>query len=142
MEEVMQLRQWWLQNAVLFLADYMARRSVYVGAVRVSESWLLREGLEMRQDVNVQCILPRLHSDGASEVFISPQIVESIEVLELLLHQLIHIAVGILYEHSKKFAQVARHVGLEVTPTSIISGSALRSVFQQYIEKVGSCPHM
>jgi hypothetical protein len=140
-EEIILLREYWLQRAVAFLIDHMVRCGLARVVVRVSCGWPSRGGLGQRQAVIGQCFAPQVCADGVSQIFISPRIADSIEVLGTLLHELVHASVGVQQKHLAPFSQAARKVGLVGPPTATVVGPSLRPLLQQYVEQVGTYPH-
>ena len=140
-EEVTQLREWWLYHAAVFLFDLLTEAGVDSVPVRVSCGWPSHGGMGQGKHVIGQCFPQQVCSDGVSQIFISPRIAVSVEVLGTLLHELIHAAVGCQYGHRKQFSQVARLVGLEGPPTATTVGMGLQVVLQQFVDEQGPYPH-
>lgn len=134
-------REAWLQAAAAFLLDYLAEHDLPRVAVRVSCGWPVRGGIARRRTVIGQCFPPALCADGTPQIFISPRLSESLDVLGTLLHELLHASVGCQHGHRKEFSQAARAVGLAGPPTATVVGDALRSVLLGYVEQVGPYPH-
>lgn len=134
-------REAWLQAAASFLLDYLVEHDLPRVAVRVSCGWPVRGGVARRRTVIGQCFPPALCADGTPQIFISPRLSESLEVLGTLLHELLHASVGCQHGHRKPFSQAARLVGLAGPPTATVVGDALRPVLLGYVERVGTYPH-
>src|SRR5947199_8423755 len=118
-------REAWLQAAASFLLDHIVNHDLPCIDVRVSCGWPVRGGLARRRTVIGQCFAPSVCKDGKPQIFISPRLSESIEVLGTLLHELVHASVGCHYGHRKEFSQAARHVGLSGPPTATMVGDTL-----------------
>ncbi len=88
-----------------------------------------------------QCFPPTMCRDGVPQIFISPRIADSIDVLGTLLHELVHAAVGCQFGHRKEFSQAARRMGLEGPPTATVVGKELRPLLQAYVDRGGPYPH-
>ena len=134
-------REAWLQAAGSFLLDCLAAYGLPRVAVRVSCGWPVRGGAALRRAVIGQCFPPSVCKDGTAQIFISPRLSDSIEVLGTLLHELLHASVGCQYGHRQPFSQAARKVGLVGPPTATAVGDALRPSLLAYIEQVGPYPH-
>ncbi|HJT57819.1 MAG TPA: SprT-like domain-containing protein [Ktedonobacteraceae bacterium] len=134
-------REAWLQAAAAFLMDYLVERGLPRVQVRVSCGWPLRGGVARRRTVIGQCFPPTASKDGKPQIFISPLLSESIDVLGVLLHELIHACFGCQFGHGKQFSQAARRVGLAGPPTATTVGDVLRLVLVSYVEQVGPYPH-
>lgn len=143
-QAVLNLREYWLSQAVGFLADHMAAAGLWLPAtgVRVSCGWPSQGGLSSSGRVVIgQCFSPQLCRDGKAQIFVSPRIEDSVQVLGVLLHELVHAAVGNQYGHRKQFSQAARRVGLAGPPTATVVSDALRPVLLGFVERVGPYPH-
>ncbi len=136
-----QLREAWLQEAASFLIDHMTKQGLPATAARVSCGWPSRGGLSARQAVIGQCFSPTICRDGKPQIFISPRLDDSLEVLGTLLHELVHASVGTDKKHGKVFSQAARKVGLTGPPTATTVGDGLRPLLQSYIDRAGLYPH-
>src|SRR5947207_10804956 len=90
--EVKQLREWWLYEATKFLMEVMVEAGEKTVPVRVSCGWPSRGGLGQGKHVIGQCFNQEACADGVSQIFVSPRISDSIVVLGVLLHELIHAA--------------------------------------------------
>ncbi|HJT55778.1 MAG TPA: SprT-like domain-containing protein [Ktedonobacteraceae bacterium] len=134
-------REAWLQAAAAFLMDYVVERGLPRVEVRVSCGWPLRGGVGRRRTVIGQCFPPTASKDGKPQIFISPLLSESIDVLGVLLHELIHACFGCQFGHGKQFSQAARRAGLAGPPTATTVGDVLRPVLVSYVEQVGPYPH-
>src|SRR6266702_6478508 len=102
-EVLTRYREAWLQAAASFLLQHMVEQGLPLVEVRVSCGWPSRGGLALRATVIGQCFPGQVCKDGKPQIFISPRLVNSVEVLGTLLHELIHAAVGCQYGHRKEF---------------------------------------
>jgi hypothetical protein len=140
-QEITQLREYWLGRASLFLGEHLARCGLVRVAVRVSCGWPSRGGLGQGKMVIGQCFPAQVCRDGVAQIFVSPRLADSIEVLGVLLHELVHASVGCQYGHRKEFSQAARKVGLDGPPTATVVGASLRPILEQYVKQAGTYPH-
>src|SRR5947209_2993162 len=134
-------REAWLQAAASFLLDHIVNQDLPCIDVRVSCGWPVRGGVARRRTVIGQCFAPSACKDGKPQIFISPLLSESIDVLGTLLHELLHASVGCQHGHKKPFSQAARKVGLAGPPTATMVGDSLRPLLLSYVEQVGPYPH-
>lgn len=139
--ETTQLREYWLRRAAVFLLDHMQRCGLKNVAVRVSCGWPSSGGLGVVKMTVGECFSPKICADGIPQIFVPPRIAESVEVLAILLHELIHASVGNQYGYRKEFSQAVRATGLEGPPTATVVGDKLRPLFVEYITQVGAYPH-
>jgi SprT-like family len=140
-QDVRRLREWWLYAAATFLLEMMQAAGEATAPVRVSCGWPSRGGMGKGKHVIGQCFAQAVCADGVSQIFISPRIADSIEVLGTLLHELIHAAGRCAHGHGKAFSQPARRLGLVGPPTATEVGPELRQVFQTFVDHMGPYPH-
>ena len=136
-----QLREYWLHQATFFLFEHMQRCGLVPVPVRVSCSWPTSGGLGLKRVTVGQCAPPTICKDGVPQIFISPRLDDSLEVLGTLLHELLHASVGCHFGHGKEFSQAARKVGLAGPPTATVVGEQLKPLLQSYLDQAGPYPH-
>jgi hypothetical protein len=91
--------------------------------------------------VLAQCWKHEASADGVNEIFVSPTVDDSSEILAALTHELVHYADNCESGHKHHFARVARLVGLEGKLTATFAGHALTEQLQEYINLLGHIPH-
>lgn len=134
-------RESWLQAASAYLFDHMEQQGLPCLPVRVSCGWPSRGGVGNKKIVIGQCFAPVVCKDGTPQIFISPRLDESIEVLGTLLHELIHASVGCEHGHRAPFSQAARKCGLSGPPTATEVSETLRPLLQAFVDTTGLYPH-
>lgn len=139
--EVTQLREYWLVQATKFLLDHMATCGLPPVKVRVSCGWPSSGGLGQHKRVIGQCFAPVVCTDGVSQIFVSPVLADSVDVLGTLLHELVHASIGCQHGHRAPFSQAARKVGLDGPPTATVVGKQLQPLLAPYIQRAGAYPH-
>jgi hypothetical protein len=87
------------------------------------------------------CFAKEASSDGVNEIFINPEIDDAREVMEAMVHELIHAVDNCQSGHQNFFAFVARKVGLEGKLTATIAGESLNINLREYAELLGNFPH-
>lgn len=140
-QETVVYREAWLQAAAVFLLEHMQAHGLPRAEVRVSCGWPSRGGIGQRRTVIGQCFASQVCADGRPQIFISPRLADSVQVLGTLLHELVHASVGCEHGHGAAFSQAARKVGLAGPPTATTVGETLRPVLQAYLAHVGPYPH-
>lgn len=140
-EQLQQFRESWLYNATLFLFEHMQRSGLPPVPVRVSCGWPMSGGGGDKHVTIGQCFPPTMCADGVAQIFISPRLSDSIDVLGTLLHEMIHAHFHGRFGHRKEFSQAARKVGLDGPPTATVVGAQLRPFLQEYVSRVGAYPH-
>lgn len=95
--------------------------------LRVSCSFPSRGGIKQAGKTTTigQCWYPSNSVDGTTEVFVSPTIADPVQVAEILVHELVHAALGPGHGHGKVFKRLALLVGLEGKMTATSAGSRL-----------------
>lgn len=84
---------------------------------------------------------PEASDDKKGSIFISPTINDSLEVLGVLVHELVHAAVGNEKKHGPEFRKVAVKLGLEGQMTATYPGLALQRSLRRVIKEIGKYPH-
>lgn len=129
------------------------------------ETWLLAAASELRKLFPTEYFIPEFHvsiglpsggchnltmgetfsndtsNDGLCSVFISPKFDDPIKVLRTLLHEMIHVENNCLDNHNRRFAKIAREVGLAGPPTATYTTPELRVKLQKLSRKLGPYPH-
>lgn len=82
-----------------------------------------------------------LQNQDRAHVFVHPCLDDPIRVLDVLLHELIHAAVGCAHGHRGPFASVARAIGLDGRLTATTASPALRTRLAAIVARVGVYPH-
>ena len=119
-------------------------------------------GLEIPKDVKISCgfaptgnkgnksgfnkTLGVCHNRKSSkakinEIFISPVTSESVRVLDILAHELIHAIDDCKNGHKKPFRDMALKIGLTGKMRSTIAGDELIKDLKEIISKIGDYPH-
>ena len=79
--------------------------------------------------------------DKIPQVFISPVIADSIEVLATLLHEIVHVVDHNEHGHRKPFADLAKSVGLVKPWTATTPSEELVVQLKKVVHKLGDYPH-
>jgi hypothetical protein len=79
--------------------------------------------------------------DQSFETFITPLIGDAVEASAVLVHELIHCAVGLECGHKGLFKTVAKRIGLEGKMTATVAGAELKVRLEALVAKIGSYPH-
>jgi hypothetical protein len=87
-----------------------------------------------------ECWAGSASEDGARHVFISP-VLDAIDALDTLVHELAHAALPEDAKHKRPFAQLAIALGLDGKPTSTSAGPALRAELSAMLDVLGEYPH-
>lgn len=99
-----------------------------------------------------QCWSMSVSEDGHPHVFLHPELPEDAKlkggkrdahctVLPVLVHELVHAAVGTECGHKGAFVRLARELGLEGKPTATFAGVELLGRLDKLRKKLGPYPH-
>jgi hypothetical protein len=132
-------REAWLTAAVEALTPLLTAVDAAVPPVRVSVGF--PGGRGRKNAVIGQCWAAEAATDKVAQVFISPTIVDPVQVLATLLHELIHAVDANKSGHRGQFARVARAVGLQGPMTATTPGEALSATLRAVANGLGMFPH-
>jgi hypothetical protein len=88
-----------------------------------------------------QCFGSACSSDGHSEIFITPALADSMEVAEVLVHELCHAALDCDGGHGPQFRKVATAMGLSGKMTSTHAGQDLARRLNDILGSMAKYPH-
>lgn len=137
----MRTREQWLTRGVELLnAEIFTPADMGIAEnVRVSVGF--PHGSGRKNSAIGQCWSPTVSADKTIEIFISPTQDDSVRVLDILAHEMIHAIVGNECGHKGPFKQLAHKIGLEGKMTATRAGEELRAKLQTIAEKIGDYPH-
>ena len=84
---------------------------------------------------------PKDSSDATAELFISPSLDAVGQVLETLMHELVHAVVGNEAGHKGPFRKLAKGLGLEGKMTATVAGEQLAADLLLLTGNLGPYPH-
>jgi hypothetical protein len=141
-------REQWLQEAVnLVDACVFTPHDIKVPQVRVSVGWPSRGGTANAKRVIGQCWKGMVAADGIHHVFLSPMLGAKMEMLETLVHELIHAIDDCESGHKGNvkngtgFAGMARKVGLVGKLTATSAGEELMLTLAKIADQLGDFDH-
>lgn len=96
-----------------------------------------------KQNAIGQCWDPIVTKDGTTHIFICPSLVDPVEILSTLLHELVHAAIGIHNGHNHIFKRTVQRLGLEGKPTATYAAknSTLYVELEEISTTLGQYPH-
>jgi len=109
--------------------------------IRVSCGWPSRSALSGKAKRIGEAWSHRCSADGAHETFLSPVLADPIDVGAVLVHELVHHAVGVEHGHKGPFRKLALAVGLTGQMRATSAGEALRGRLHAVVEELGAYPH-
>jgi hypothetical protein len=135
-------REEWLTGAIHRLRpDFDYNETPLPKKVRVTCGWPSRGGRALKKTVVGECWPPSCSEDEHTEVFIAPTISDGLEALGILVHELVHAAVGTAEGHKGPFRTAAIAIGLEGKMTSTTVGKDLAARLKEIAEQLGTYPH-
>lgn len=87
------------------------------------------------------CWSSKASADGTNEIFVTPALDDSVEILAALTHELIHYSDDLKSGHRGHFAHVARAIGLTGKMTATRPNKALAAQLAEYVDILGAIPH-
>ncbi len=131
-------REQWLIKASKKLSKIITESGETVpDNVRVSCSW---PSQAIRTRVG-EAWTAEASADDAHETFISPVLSDPTEVLAILLHELVHHAVGVTHGHKAPFKRLAVACGLQGKMTATVAGDELTVKLVLIADSLGEYPH-
>lgn len=134
-------REQWLEAAVKEISkSIFAPKNIEVPAVRVSVGW--PGGRGKKQGVVGQCFASFSSTDKVAQIFVSPAVDKTLNVLATLTHELVHAVDDCKSGHKKDFIKIAREIGFEAEWTSSENRTdVLTEKLVKLAEKLGEFPH-
>lgn len=135
-------REQWLEKAVEVFKPRFEARGVTLPSVRVSTSWPSTKGLGSSRRRLGECWAAEAAADKKHQVFITPVIDDGVRVLDILIHELCHAALGVAEGHGPKFKKLATGLGLEGKMTATVASESLKKELETLVkETLGAYPH-
>jgi hypothetical protein len=132
-------RETWLTEAAQFILDDIIAPHCTLPTTEFRISIGFPSGKPSK--VLAQCWKHEASADGVNEIFVSPTVSDSVEILAALTHELVHYADNCVSGHQHHFARVARAVGLDGRLTSTVASTGLAERLDYYVSILGTIPH-
>jgi hypothetical protein len=88
-----------------------------------------------------QCWSRNSSTNDKNQIFISPTLGEPVEVLDTLVHELVHAVDDCQHKHGKEFKKIALSLGMKGPMRSAGAGPALKAHLEKVAHKLGPYPH-
>jgi len=133
-------RETWLENAVTALDKKFFTGRGYTLPKKLQVSCGFPHG---GSDTVGQCFAPECSTNGTTQMFICPSQEGGANVLDHLLHEMIHAAVGCSAGHRGLFRKLAKEFGFTGTMRSTFAedGSELYKQLKRISRQLGKYPH-
>ncbi len=119
-------RETWLEKATNLLRPYFKEKGYELpDVVRVSCGWPSSRALSTKKRRLGECWHAAASSDGIKQVFVSPYVSDSMEVLGVLVHELLHAALPDKTGHKGPFKKGCIALGLDGPATCTKPDAAL-----------------
>ena len=109
--------------------------------IRVSCGWPSKSALSSKSKRIGEAWSAKCSADGACETFLSPCLADPVEVGAVLVHELVHHAVGVQHGHKGPFRRCATAIGLVGPMRATSAGPALGERLQRLSDAIGPYPH-
>lgn len=135
-------REQWLQAAVAKVSPWFVQAGhALPEVVRVACGWPSVGGTRTSKRVLGEAWSPRAAKDSNAQIFVSPYLEHPLEVLAVLVHELVHVAVGNECGHRGAFVKVGEAVGLQGPWRSTTVNDARQGQFKRITEALGDYPN-
>ena len=132
-------RETWLLAAVDLLRPvFLAKHHVIPSDVMVSCGFA---STGTRSHHIGQCWSRQSSTNDKNQIFISPALHEPVEVLDTLVHELVHAVDDCQHKHGKEFKKIALSLGMEGPMRSAGAGAELKKTLQELAKQLGPYPH-
>jgi hypothetical protein len=133
-------REAWLNHAVLLTRQHLTDTAGVTVPQTIRVSCGFPGGGSARTRIG-ECWSDQASKDGQTEMFISPVLDNTLDVLAVLVHEAIHAAVGTKAGHKGPFKRAAKLAGLEGKMTATHAGEGLKAKLATWLTELGAYPH-
>ena len=135
-------REAWLMDATRRLRPLFAEHGYTVpDKIRVSCGWPSIKAMGRKSRRIGECWPTQCSKDGTWEIFISPILAKPLDVLDVLVHEIVHAVVGIECGHRGPFRVCATKLGLTGKMTATEAGPELKARLNGVSAGMASYPH-
>lgn len=134
-------RETWLNEITQkYLKDHF-NNAGYTIPANIRMSCSLTSGRGAKNKAIGLCFSDLASDDNTHEIFISPSIDDSIRVVDILIHEIIHATIGLKEGHGKNFRKCAIALGLTGKMTATIASPELKEKIKTWVNDMGLYPH-
>lgn len=132
-------RQQWLESAMDACGGLIeAQGRTVPEAVRISCGF--PKGSHGAGKAIGQCWAIEASADKHNEIFISPELGNSVQIFGVIAHELVHATVGVKAGHKRPFRDLALAIGLEGKMTATTESAEFKSWASDIIQRIGKYP--
>jgi hypothetical protein len=136
--ETKKTRELWLQNAVDMVEPIFKNKGYKIPKIQVSCGF---PSTGNKTKHIGQCWGRSSTSDGVNQLFISPILDEPVQVLDTLVHELVHAIDDCIHHHGPEFKKIATDVGLQGPMREASAGPWLKELLIGIAKQLGKYPH-
>ena len=131
-------REIWLESAIVEIAPIFMKAGYTIPLCKVSCGFT---STGVRSGHIGQCWSTKSSSDGVNQIFISPSLDDSLEVLDTLVHELVHAVDDCQHKHGKEFKKISMNLGMVGPMRSAGAGPELMKKLKVVANNLGPYPH-
>ena len=131
-------REAWLLAAVALLRPLFAAKGFSVPPCQVSCGFA---STGTRSGHVGQCWSTKSASNELNQIFISPTLKSAYDVIDTLVHELVHAVDNCENKHGKEFKKIALKMGMKGPMRSAEAGPELKVTLTSLIDTLGQYPH-
>jgi predicted Zn-ribbon and HTH transcriptional regulator len=131
-------REQWLHKAVELVSPIFKNKGYTIPKVQVSCGFPSTGNKSKHVG---QCWGKSSTNDGTNQLFISPVLDEPVQVLDTLVHELVHAVDDCIHHHGPEFKKIATDVGLQGLMREASAGPWLQEQLTAISRQLGKYPH-
>jgi hypothetical protein len=131
-------REQWLNAAILALTPLFKEKGYAIPKCHVSCGFA---STDVKRGHIGQCWSTKASADKINQIFISPGLSDSVEVLDTLMHELVHAVDDCQNKHGPVFKKMALKLGMQGPMRSAGAGPELKVKLEQLAANLGAYPH-
>ena len=131
-------RESWLENAVDMLSPIFKKKGYDMPKIKVSCGF---PSTGNKSKHIGQCWGRSSTTEGVNQLFISPVLDEPVQVLDTLVHELVHAIDDCVHHHGPEFKKIATDVGLQGNMREATAGAWLKEQLTAIAKQLGKYPH-
>ena len=137
------VREVWLTRFVELLVPlFLEQKAKLPAKIRVSCGWPSKAATARSSKRRIgEAWSFKCSADNSHEIFLSPAMDDPIQVGATLVHELVHVAVGVEHGHKAPFRRLAVAVGLTGKMTATTAGDELKTRLHVLSKQLGPYPH-
>lgn len=131
-------REQWLKEAILALTPLFNEKGYAIPKCHVSCGFA---STDVKRGHIGQCWSTKASADKVNQIFISPGLSDSVEVLDTLMHELVHAVDDCQNKHGPIFKKMALKLDMKGPMRSAGAGPELKVKLEKMAASLGAYPH-